>query len=181
MNTKEKVLINKGMDRVKRGQFQEALETFDRVLVANPSLPEAWNNKGVALFRLGNTDEALQCYDRSLALDAENLEALRNKGFALRNAQRFEEALQCYDSVLKAGGEALDYEATATVLVGLGRLDEALQCLLIAVEKQPLERFEEEIELLQGMIAQAEAEGARSGERGQNPPRAKEDIRKDRK
>jgi tetratricopeptide (TPR) repeat protein len=173
MNTKEKVLINKGMDRVKRGQFQEAVEIFDRVLAANPSLPEAWNNKGVALFSLGYIEEALQCYDESLAQSQENLEALRNKGFALRTAQRLEEALQCYDAVLKVGGEPLDYEATATVLVGMGRLEEALQCLLKAAEMQPLERFEEEIELLKGMIVQRGTEVA-YGDGEQNPPEAQE-------
>jgi len=163
MNSKEKVLITKGMDRVKRGQFQEAVEIFDRALAANPRLPEAWNNKGVALFRLGYIDEALQCYDQSLALDAENLEALRNKGFALRASGRLQEALQCYDAVLAAGGDALDFEAIAAVHVGLGRLEEALQYLLRAVQMQPLDRFEQEIEILQGMIGQKEAEAA-SGE-----------------
>jgi tetratricopeptide (TPR) repeat protein len=174
MNTKEKVLVNKGMDRVKRGQFLEAVEIFDRVLAANPSLSEAWNNKGVALFRLGNITEALKCYDEAQAQSQENLEALRNKGFALRASGRLEEALQCYDSVLKAGGGALDYEATATVLVGLGRLDEALQCLLIAREMQPLDRFEEEIEILKGMVAQEGAEGACSEGGEQNPSEARE-------
>jgi tetratricopeptide (TPR) repeat protein len=174
MNTKEKVLINKGMDRVKRGQFQEAVEIFDRVLAANPSLSEAWNNKGVALFRLGNIMEALKCYDESLAQSQENLEALRNKGFALRASGRLQEALQCYDAVLAAGGDALDFEATATVLVGMGRLEEALQCLLKAAETQPLDRFEEEIEILQGMVAHGEARGSSSERGAQNPPEARE-------
>jgi tetratricopeptide (TPR) repeat protein len=168
MNTKEKVLIHKGMDRVKRGLLQEAVETFDSALAANPKLPEAWNNKGVALFRLGKIEEALQCYDESLAQDPENLEALRNKGFVLRTSGRLEEALKCYDAVLKEGGEALDFEATATVLVGLGRLEEALQCLLKAAEMQPLDRFMEEIELLRGMMVQMKAEVA-SGDGEQNP------------
>jgi len=174
MNTKEKVLIHKGMDRVRQKQFQEAMEIFDSVLAANPRLPEAWNNKGVALFHLGNIEEALQCYNESLAQSPENLEALRNKGFVLRIAQRLEEALQCYDSVLKTEGEALDFEATATVLVGLGRLEEALQCLFKAVEMQPLDRFMEEIELLKGMIVQREAEEACCGGGGLNPPEAQE-------
>jgi tetratricopeptide (TPR) repeat protein len=174
MNTKEKVLIKKGMDRVRRGQFQEAVEIFDRVLAANTRLPEAWNNKGVALFRLGNIIEALKCYDESLALDAENLEALRNKGFALRASGRLKEALQCYDAVLAAGGEALDFEATATVLVGMGRLEEALQCLLKAAEMQPLDRFEDEIEILQGMVAHGEAKRACSEGGEEIPPEARE-------
>ena len=32
MNSKEKVQIHRGMDKVKRMQFDEALQIFDRVL-----------------------------------------------------------------------------------------------------------------------------------------------------
>jgi tetratricopeptide (TPR) repeat protein len=154
MNTKEKVLIHKGIDKVKRMEYEEALEIFDRVIEMNPKIPEAWNNRGVALFRLARVEEALESCDRSLAIDAENLEALRNKGFALRQLGRLEEAFQAYDMVLRKGGEALDMEAAASVLVALGRLEEALDFMMQAVSMEPLDRFMEEIEALKGMIMQ---------------------------
>ncbi len=154
MNTKEKVLIHKGMDRVRRMEYEEALEIFDRVIEMNPEVPEAWNNRGVALFRLGRAEEAIESCDRSLAIDSENLEALRNKGFALRSLGRLEEALQVYDAVLRKGGTALDLEAVASVLVALGRLEEALECMMQAVSMEPQDRFMEEIEVLKGMILQ---------------------------
>lgn len=154
MNSKEKVLIHKGMDKVRRMEYEEALEIFDRVIEMNPKIPEAWNNRGVALFRLGRADEAVESCDRALAIDAENLEALRNKGFALRSLGRLEEALQAYDMVLQKGGDALDMEAVASALVALGRLEDALDCMMQAVSMEPLDRFMEEIEVLKGMILQ---------------------------
>jgi len=152
MNTKEKVLIHKGIDKVKRMEYEEALEIFDRVIEMNPQIPEAWNNRAVALFRLGRAEEAVESCDRSLAIDAENLEALRNKGFALRSLGRMEDALQAYYIVIQKGGEALDVEAVASVLVTLGRLEDALDCMVQAVGMEPLDRFMEEIEMLKGMI-----------------------------
>jgi tetratricopeptide (TPR) repeat protein len=154
MNAKEKVLIHKGMDKVKRMQNEEALEIFDNVLSMNNKIPEAWNNKGVALFQLGRIDESLECYDRSLTIDPMNMEAKRNKGFALVSLDRLQEALECYDSMLKSGGDALDMESKATVLLGLGRLQEALDCMMEAVKIMPISRFEEEIEVLISMIQQ---------------------------
>jgi tetratricopeptide (TPR) repeat protein len=154
MNTKEKVLVHKGMDMVKRMQFAEALETFDKVIGQNQEITEAWNNRGVALFRLGRVEDALESYNRALSLDPQNLDALRNKGFVLRCLGRLDEALECYNSVLKAGGDALDMEAMAAVLAGMGRPEEALQCMLQAIEIQPLERFEEEIEVLKTLVMQ---------------------------
>lgn len=152
MNTKEKVMLHKGMDRVKRMQFEEALEVFDRLLAVNSQIPEAWNNKGVALFRLGRPEEALECYGKTLAIDPDNMDALRNTGFVLRCQGKMEEALQAYDTVLQKGGDAIDFEATAGVLISLGRLEEAMNCLFLAKDMTPLDRFEEEIGILKGMI-----------------------------
>ena len=152
MNSKEKVLIHKGMDKVKRMKYEEALEIFERLIDMNPHIPEAWNNKGVALYRLGRPEESIQCYDRSLALDPENMDAFRNKGLALHSLGRMEEALQAYDTVLQKGGDAIDLESMAVVLIALGRLEEAMHCLLLANEKMHLDRFEREIEVLKGMI-----------------------------
>lgn len=156
MNSKEKVLIHRGMDKVKQKDFPGALEIFERVLAANPDIPEAWNNKGVALYGLGRIEEASESYDRCLALDPENLDAMRNKGFLLRNQKKLEEALQVYDSVLQKGGDAYDMESTAAVLTALGRLEEALNCLYLAREAMPLDRLEDEIGMIQEMISNRE-------------------------
>jgi tetratricopeptide (TPR) repeat protein len=156
MNSKEKVLIHRGMDKVKLKDFPGALEIFERVLAANPDIPEAWNNKGVALYGLGRIEEAGDSYDRCLSLDPENLDAMRNKGFLLRNQRKLEEALQVYDSVLQKGGDAYDMESTAAVLTALGRLEEALNCLYLAREAMPLDRLEDEIGMIQEMISNRE-------------------------
>lgn len=158
MNTKDKVLIHKGMDLVRRMQYAEALEVFDRLVSQSPEITEAWNNRGVALFRLGRSGEALESYDRALSLDAKNLEALRNKGFVLRSMGRLEEALDCYFKVMKTGGNALDLEAMAAALVGLGKLEEAMECMLQAIEIQPIDRFEEELGALKEMMMQRSEE-----------------------
>ena len=159
MQTKEKVLIHKGMDKVKQGQYEEAVEIFDKVLSMNPQNTFAWNNRGVALFKADRPDDAVQSYNRSLEIDPENLDALRNKGFVLRSMGRLEEALECYSLVVKEGGNAKDLESLAIVLVGMNRLDEAMDCMIQANEMQPNGIFEEEIAALKSMIEQRDQEG----------------------
>jgi tetratricopeptide (TPR) repeat protein len=154
MNNKEKILLNRGIDKVKQKKFEEALEIFERVLSMNQEIPEVWNNQGVALYGLGRLEEAMQSYDRCLAIDPENLDALRNKGFLLRNQKRLEEALVVYDCVLQKGGDAFDMESTAAVLTALGRLEEALSCLFLAREAMPLKRLEDEIEMVKSLMEQ---------------------------
>ena len=59
-----------------------------------------------------------------------------------------------YDCVLQKGGDAFDMESTAAVLTALGRLEEALSCLYLAREAMPLERLEDEIEMVKGLMEQ---------------------------
>ena len=152
MKTKEKVLISKGIDKVKLEKFLEAIQLFDRVLEINPESVDAWNNRGVALYRLGKTEEALDCYDRALKIDPGFLEAWRNKGFVLRSLERFESALECYDRVIAAEEDPSDLRYRASVLVGLGRLEEAMECLMEAASIEPSRVIEEEITFLRMMI-----------------------------
>lgn len=152
MNSKEKAMLYRGMDQVRQRKFEQALETFDRIVSANPNIPEAWNNRGVALYSLGRLDEALESYDRSLALEGNNLDALRNKAFLLRSQRRLDEALEVYDIVLQKGGDGYDQESTAVVLTGLGRLEEALSCLYLAREQLSFERLEEEIAAVKALM-----------------------------
>lgn len=158
MNTKEKVLIHKGMDKVRQGEYDEAVLIYDRILEMNPENTYAWNNKGVAQFKAGRPDEAIESYNRSLQIDPGNLDALRNSGFVYRSLGRLEEALHCYELVMEAGGDETDMEAMATVLVGMGMLREALDCLTMAMNQNPSKLLEEEIVALMSMIEQKEQE-----------------------
>ena len=71
MKSNEKVLLHRGMDKVKQKKFEEAIEIFERVLAMNQKIPEVWNNRGVALYGLGRLEESVQSYDRCLAIDPE--------------------------------------------------------------------------------------------------------------
>ncbi|KQC16345.1 MAG: tetratricopeptide repeat protein [Methanothrix sp.] len=152
MKSKEKILVHKGMDRVKRKEFEDAIELFDRVLETNPKNADALNNKGVALFMMGSPDEAIECYDRALEADPGNLEALRNRAFVLRAMKRFEEALEAYEKIVYDEPEALDFRNLATVLVGMGLLEEALGALMEAANIEPSIEVEREIEALRRAI-----------------------------
>jgi tetratricopeptide (TPR) repeat protein len=148
MNSKEKVLINKGIDCVRRGKFENALTYYDRAIEINPENVLAWNDKGVALFKLERDDEALEAYARALQIEPTNLDAIRNTGFVLRAQGKFEEAIKWYDRAIASGGDVGDMEGKATALVGLGRLEEALDLLLEAASIKPNQRLESEIEAL---------------------------------
>jgi len=152
MNSREKVMLHRGIDKVRQKRYEEAVAVFDQLLAENDQLSDAWNNRGVALFALGRLEEALDSYDRCLSIDPENLDAMRNKAFLLSGSRRLEEALWLYERVLEKGGDGYDLEAAAAVLTGLGRLEEALNYLMLAKSTLSLMRLEDEIALVKELM-----------------------------
>ena len=67
--TKIQVLIQKGIENLQNGNFENALSFFEQALLLKPDDPDLWNNKGIALRSLGRYDEASDCYNKSLQLD----------------------------------------------------------------------------------------------------------------
>ena len=67
--TKIDVLIQKGTENLRNGDFENALSFFEQALLLKPDDPDLWNNKGIALRSLGRYNEASDCYNKSLQLD----------------------------------------------------------------------------------------------------------------
>ena len=67
--TKIDVLIQKGTENLRNGNFENALSFFEQALLLQSDDPDLWNQKGVALRSLGRYDEASECYNHSLQLD----------------------------------------------------------------------------------------------------------------
>lgn len=123
-----------------------------RALEINPDSSDAWNNKGVALYNLDRIDEALECYNRALEIDPGNLDAMRNIAFVHRDLGELEKALELYETIIERGGDAYDLEAKATILVALGRFQDAIECIGRAYEMTPDPRFEVEMAAIIGKV-----------------------------
>ena len=67
--TKIDVLIQKGTENLRNGNFENALSFFEQALLLKPDDPDLWNNKGIVLRSLGRYNEASECYNKSLQLD----------------------------------------------------------------------------------------------------------------
>ena len=74
------------------GRPHEALDSFDRVLAADPDHRDALGNRGNALLKLNRVAEALAAYDRVLRLAPGNAPLLTNRAVALRRLDRPQEA-----------------------------------------------------------------------------------------
>jgi tetratricopeptide (TPR) repeat protein len=57
----------KGLHLYEQGNYEAAIETFNRALKTDPTNADVLNNKGNALLKLGKADEALKFYERARA------------------------------------------------------------------------------------------------------------------
>lgn len=65
---------DKGAMLQKQGQYEEAIQYFDKVLESNPQNYKAWFCKGLSLDTLGYQDKAIECYNKSLEIRPQFIE-----------------------------------------------------------------------------------------------------------
>jgi len=62
-------LIKMGKKQLEDGQYDDALNLFQKAILLNRSDPDLWNLKGVTLRSLGRYNEAIECFNKSLEID----------------------------------------------------------------------------------------------------------------
>jgi len=62
-------LIEMGKKQLEDGQYDDALNLFQKAILLNQNDPDLWNLKGIALRSLGRYNEAIECFNKSLEID----------------------------------------------------------------------------------------------------------------
>jgi len=62
-------LIKMGKKQLEDGQYDDALNLFQKAILLNRNDPDLWNLKGIALRSLGRFNEAVECFNKSLEID----------------------------------------------------------------------------------------------------------------
>jgi tetratricopeptide (TPR) repeat protein len=121
-------LNGRGLVLLDLGRHEEALACFDRLIELAPDDPSKLINRGIALVALDRQEEALSCYDRVL-------QSYRNATALSKGGTRDERLLGYFDQA--RAPEAETYNNMGNALTELGRLQEARQAYLKAIEVDP--------------------------------------------
>ena len=62
-------LITLGKKQLEDGNYNDALNSFERAILLNQKDPDLWNFKGITLRSLGRYNEAIECFNKSLEID----------------------------------------------------------------------------------------------------------------
>lgn len=123
--------------RVHLGAVKEAQPLYERVIKLAPNNYEAHNNLGSALQERGDAEASLAHHNRAIVLKPDFELAYRNLGHALIALERHEDALDVQQACLKHCANAYLYQFMGSTLQQLGRMTEARQAYLKAVELDP--------------------------------------------
>ncbi len=101
----EKWHYDRGLARLRSGEWDEALAAFDRALAFRPGYASAYTNRGVALQRAGRPGPAAESYRRALQLEPGSRPALKNLADLYLEEGEPEEAFALYRQALTGGEE----------------------------------------------------------------------------
>ena len=74
--------LNRGRSYHELGEFDFAIEDFDRAIALVPDNSVAYNNRGTTYHELGEFSLAIADFDRAIALDPDNVSAYNNRASA---------------------------------------------------------------------------------------------------
>ena len=68
------IYFKQATELLQEGNYQDAIEMYDKTLQTNPDFYEAWLGRGIAFTRLQQYETAIGCYNKALQLNADHAE-----------------------------------------------------------------------------------------------------------
>jgi len=107
-------------------QYQDAKDTYDKILNLKPDDPVALCNRGAALVKSKRYKEAIDDFNRSLELKPNDAITLGNRGAALAWLGRYKEAIDDFNRSLELKADTITLGNRGAALVKLERYKEAI-------------------------------------------------------
>jgi tetratricopeptide (TPR) repeat protein len=121
-------LFKQGEIEYDKGDYEAAIEKFEKCLAKDPTLADAQFNVGICYDELGETDKAITAYLATITLDPHFHEAYFNVGRIYHHREDFLEALAYYEKALADEPYAPDLLYNyAHALMESGSVDKSLE------------------------------------------------------
>ncbi|MCE0499336.1 MAG: tetratricopeptide repeat protein, partial [Methylacidiphilales bacterium] len=129
---------NLGNVLLQKGQVDEAIAQYEKILEINPNDSEGRNNLGNALLKKGQADEAMVQYRKALEINPKDATADYDLGNAFLQKGHVDEAMIQYQKALKTNpNSVLARFNLGNAFLQKGQVDEAMTQYQMALEIDP--------------------------------------------
>ena len=125
-------------EMAKRGEYEEAIKAYGRVIALDPRFADAYYNRGVAKIRLKEFREAIEDFDKAIALKPDDIFCYLNRGVAKDQIEEFREAIKDFDEAIDLDPEyPYSYVNRGIAKAKLGEHEEAVTDFDEAIDLKP--------------------------------------------
>ncbi len=96
---------NRGLIHFKKGEFRQALESFNKAIDINPGYVDAYNNRGALFVKLNKPKLALKDFDEIIFLAPDFVKAYVNRGQVYTSLKKVDLAIEDYSRALEIDPE----------------------------------------------------------------------------
>ncbi len=130
--------FNLGLKQASAGDFQGAIDSWNKALKLNPNLAEIWHNLGSALGRLEQYPEAIESFNHALEIDPQSYQAWNDRAHAFYQMQQWEQAIDSWNKAIDLNpGNYQFWYHRGCALEQLQRFDEAIASYEKTLEISP--------------------------------------------
>jgi tetratricopeptide (TPR) repeat protein len=134
----QKEIFDNGVLLFKKGQYQNAIDAFSKLIEIAPDHADAYKNRGVSYMKQQKFDLAIQDFEIAKALFPELKGLYSNLGVAWYYKKEYEKAIKSYDIELEMAPENyVAYFNRSLCLAELDKNDEALDDLEKTLNLKP--------------------------------------------
>lgn len=94
------ILLVRGVDAHSEDDLELARDMYDRVILIEPEIAEAWYRRGTVFYSEGKFDQAILDFEHALELEPRHFEAWLALGAIFETVEHREAALSAYRKVL---------------------------------------------------------------------------------
>ena len=134
----EDAWYEKGMGKIRRKKYEEAIADFDQAIRFNNDFDQAWMMRGEALLQLERYEDAIAAYDQTIKINPQYWQAWYYRGIALESLQRSEEAIESWRKAAEIEPDSnFSWCKVGEILSNLQRYQEAVVAYDKALEIKP--------------------------------------------
>ena len=130
--------FNKGLQAMKRKNWNEGIKQFTKVVDMHPRFYLAHYNRGLAYSGMGNIEQAIADYSKAIDMEPKFTNAYNSRGLAYSGTGNIEQAIADYSKAIELDLEYTEaYSNRGLAYNGTGNIEQAVADYSKAIELNP--------------------------------------------